>query len=1494
MNFTSQIESTQSSQARLESLHSLLSKCSKSKSYDRGSQILECSNSIQRYYEDNIINNGVIWQSKTVYKNFLQTILTDIENFDVSDEQFISFIKTMILIIKGTKSIPDSPNYPKLLLEIIRRNTNIDEATIEYSLLSILFQFPQFNSSVFYSSDFNTIANFLFISSQQIKNAKTFTALFDLYGNMPNKLLSVANTPIYVFEDFFKDDILNNEAGETCAWFISCYLKKIGNYDFSFLKNFQQSKGIELIYSFLTKMNSNVLYLYILNLLMIAGVDQIPPNEIITAFICQELYQPNTSIDTQYYLIQAVNTFIRSNNEIDFEDLNNRLPISTLYNISSRRDQKIEGILLDLFSFLSENEFPDLTSILLSYLSSDYNMDILGYISQILATMNRNNLIVINKFNINNFVSFFINFEDENISLGEFLISFSPFLTLFYQVYENTEDLKNSLLVKLYETANQFKDNPDFRSLLQFVLISKPDETNLFFIMCSLQKEFNDNVFNALLHSLQTSKDVAKLAVENSCYSTLIEYLASQPDETNIVRFLIALTSQCYFNQINQYIASLPRTHKIHNLSEDSYHKLLGGKKRINPIRFPVFYSYVKYPPYTCSQFDLMNISIFAFPAAIEKVANRYVEQMQLNYFLSTPDLPWDQFYDLTADHFPVYEFMASYGSRLILLGTYSGVSFWVKIPSPFNSNVIIFTVQDLMISVKNNIITISWGAEQQQTGIPINSWFFIDVNSNIKAVVINDKKFVFPTSKTPKYLEEIHFGERIETESPWFVSFNIRAYQNEYEPKITYSFGPGSSRNDSHLASVVSQSQLLVEGVEYIPYHGISEYIMQSSNFIQFFKLIQTCEDSNQLYRYVKFILSFENPYFPSIIQVLLEKKNLISKQVYACIFRYISTIGSHHMGKFIYHNELWNDLAMQTCFNFFSVCSTFDEYTFFYFILTFFSEQESGINLLLDLSFCYNKDRMFLSNLFQLVVFTDYSSKLLFFEILNKRVNSENANTIVYQLPYDWFYTVFETDDDALIRSAFRFIEKLMNLSPKFEFNYELDFSKGVGKPYIWFMLYSLMTGYPIGTEEEQELPKDQIIQFPTVLPSFYSLTLLGICYSDQNPEIPIKTIVNEAIHILIRLIQSDQKIYFENSKIINILIKYCGATRSENYKYDMSFVNYIIENETKKSWPKYVQINTISDIQYEHDEPQNANNKNSDLRPLFYELTTEIMIANLSYFHILVKILFKTNEEFLPILYEKISNLHVNACEFTDIMFSLIPKLFCSPSHLLSFIQTNLTDADETYKKRINDSVPKIRLAISMAFDNLAKKGFDSIFSVFRNYPYLLKDDKIFGNTEFSVYFLAILLPFLKVQSSSSEFISVFRYFLSQAKGFKEYLSSMFMPDVIEEIYKVLDNGIENYIIWDSQNPNKSQEFLSQISREKSRIHAQIVCVQDIHPDIKTIIHKIADNYCDKTTTSQISSKWRKIIVPPIIKQIRDINEKMVESIREQTKLEHLHLF
>lgn len=218
-------------------------------------------------------------------------------------------------------------------------------------------------------------------------------------------------------------------------------------------------------------------------------------------------------------------------------------------------------------------------------------------------------------------------------------------------------------------------------------------------------------------------------------------------DQTNnfyFVEFLSTIVERNRFKEVDKFISSLPKTHRIFQLPLSDIEKIVYGNNNMKhrPIRVVNLFYLLKPPldidPYNAYILGKSNYTSTGYDCPlINQIGNRYIKPQFINMLLSRP-YEIGRFCDLQYDHFPLFQFFRG-SSELKILRGFSGLSFWIKF---YNSNDTPFFKNDFfkLVYEDNSIVILIDNIKSQPIKIQANKWnhVFLMIDQTLLGYCIN------------------------------------------------------------------------------------------------------------------------------------------------------------------------------------------------------------------------------------------------------------------------------------------------------------------------------------------------------------------------------------------------------------------------------------------------------------------------------------------------------------------------------------------------------------------------------------------------------------------------------------------------------------------------------------------------------------------------------------------------------------------------------------
>ena len=186
-------------------------------------------------------------------------------------------------------------------------------------------------------------------------------------------------------------------------------------------------------------------------------------------------------------------------------------------------------------------------------------------------------------------------------------------------------------------------------------------------------------------------------------------------NDSYFVLLLSCLVKRRSYEELDNYINTLPKDHKIFSLPLSEIEKIVYGmnKMKFRPIRVVSLFHLLK-PPETIDPYNAYILGKSDYPSngydcpLINQIGNRYIKPQYISMLLARP-YEIRRFCDNNFDHFPLFQFFIGIEPLKIQKDFY-GISFWVKFhqtsnASFFNTNYfkLLFVGNSIVIKTDNN-----------------------------------------------------------------------------------------------------------------------------------------------------------------------------------------------------------------------------------------------------------------------------------------------------------------------------------------------------------------------------------------------------------------------------------------------------------------------------------------------------------------------------------------------------------------------------------------------------------------------------------------------------------------------------------------------------------------------------------------------------------------------------------------------------------------------
>jgi hypothetical protein len=285
------------------------------------------------------------------------------------------------------------------------------------------------------------------------------------------------------------------------------------------------------------------------------------------------------------------------------------------------------------------------------------------------------------------------------------------------RVPENERRL--AIFMAILSLRPRIGDKNTFACVLSGFLIAIPSEENIKCLMDEIDISLDSSLFDALTFTFLRSVASTDAFLALSGGEWILDHFADGDLPTgSFVSFLAALVSWKESVTLGATIESLNSSHPLFQIDRASLKRIVFGEGR-TAIRVPALFHLCEFPDRTISPYNafvigsnvLRKIPDLSKLPCLAAVANRFVNLEDVHRLLSlTERLP--EFCDLSADHFPLFEFMPGTGDFTVEI-EFQSLSFWFKFASENEKEVqilhcgpLVFTVSEkrLMASCESQV----------------------------------------------------------------------------------------------------------------------------------------------------------------------------------------------------------------------------------------------------------------------------------------------------------------------------------------------------------------------------------------------------------------------------------------------------------------------------------------------------------------------------------------------------------------------------------------------------------------------------------------------------------------------------------------------------------------------------------------------------------------------------------------------------------------------
>ncbi|OHT16980.1 hypothetical protein TRFO_41408 [Tritrichomonas foetus] len=332
------------------------------------------------------------------------------------------------------------------------------------------------------------------------------------------------------------------------------------------------------------------------------------------------------------------------------------------------------------------------------------------------------------------------------------------------------------------------------------LLVEKPTISNIKTII-SDTKDRNSQV---ILLSLNNAAHLKS----NEIYSNFIDSGGLQwinsIDFTFFVPILGSVVSKKKYKKVDDFIISLPKTHKLFSMPYTEIEKVVYGMNSMlfRPIRVPSLFHLIPIPnyidPYNAYVLGTSEYASNGYDCPlINQIGNRYIKPQFINMLLSRP-YEIGRFCDLQYDHFPLFQFFRG-SDTLHLQENYFAISFWVKFHKTNDTQFFTADHLKMFVSSGNSLIAVI-DDKKYSFDVSLGKWNHVYIylenaigNHKYKiSLKINEEKDIKTHKTIPTFFTFASF-EYSDT-GLLFIGSAIRMFTNMVttENMELYSNGPG------------------------------------------------------------------------------------------------------------------------------------------------------------------------------------------------------------------------------------------------------------------------------------------------------------------------------------------------------------------------------------------------------------------------------------------------------------------------------------------------------------------------------------------------------------------------------------------------------------------------------------------------------------------------------------------------------------------------------